>query len=273
MAVLRRNAAIWISKLPEVSFNTFYTTAADFIKARTSNPTVLVPKIEKFNDAGQAGNGHEFVTQVCNLYWLPLTLTLDDIADFDLAGRLMLRALSGAVIDAVVSAGVAWSHTSPMQNVDTLQLKSFNVISQLAGASYLCGGGVVDRSRFFQEGAAAPRVQFDIITSGRHKSPHAIASLPAAPARLCPKAKSIVQWTDSDGLRDFSTGACDMRGWSIEVATNPSRLRAIRRSPKARAWLAISQSSLMAIAFRARRLPCSPAAQSLIGSRWLRMKY
>jgi hypothetical protein len=220
MPVLRRNAAIWISKLPEIAFNQFYTLGADFLKVRTSNPTVLVPRIRKFTDAGQAGNGHEFVTQVCNERWLPLTLELDDIANFDAAGRLELRSVSGAVTDTEIETGLAWSHRAPMQNVDTLQLKSFNVISQLAGASYLCGGGVVERARMFQEGAAAPRIQYTILTSGKHKSPHAVASLPALPTALCPKAKVEVHWTDSDGLRDFATSACELRGWSVDLVNN-----------------------------------------------------
>lgn len=223
MAEFRQNnAGLWVSKLPETSFNTAYTAGADYAKVATQNPIVLIPEMEKANDAGRAGNGHEFATYICNRYWLGSSLGLQDDVNFDVAGRLLLRGAGGTVTDSVASAGVAWKHAAPMLPIASgLQQPSFDVISELGGASFLLYGAVVERFRLSQDLANAPQFQCDIITSGKHKSPHAVTSLPATPnVTQCLKARSSVTWTDSGGARNFSSGSCALRSWFCEVVNN-----------------------------------------------------
>src|SRR5262245_42957265 len=209
---IQKNSSLWISKLPETAYNTFYTAGVDYLKAASVNPVVLLPEMEKVTDAGQAGNGHEFATYICNRYWLPIALNLQDDANFELAGRLLLRALSGSVTDTVVSAAAAWKHACNMLPIGSgLQVKSMDWISELGGASFLFPGSVVERYRLGQEAAVAPTFQCDLISSGKHKSPHAVTALPTtATVTQCLKAKSEVKWTDAGGLQDFTTGACSL---------------------------------------------------------------
>lgn len=171
----QRDAAIWVSKLPETTFNTFYTAGTDYLKARSQNAVVLIPEQEKSNDAGFAGNGHEFPTFQCNRYWLPMSLGLTDQVNFELAGRLALRALSGAVTDTTLSGGVAYKHACNMMPVSQgLFLKSMDVISELGGASFLFPGAVVESYRMEQNGADPPNFTANLINSGKHRSPHQV---------------------------------------------------------------------------------------------------
>jgi hypothetical protein len=174
---LQRDARFWISKLPG-AFDAFEEVGTNYLLARMGSPTVLLPKMEKFNDAGQAGNGHGYATFQCNGYWLPLAAQIDDTPNFDLTGRIWLRALSGDVVDSVVSAGAAWKHAANQLPIPAgLQLKSFSAISELNGASSIHSGVVVDEIEFSQEaGAAIPRIRYALISGGRHRSPHQIGT-------------------------------------------------------------------------------------------------
>lgn len=221
MAEYRQNdAAIWVSSRRETTFNTPYTAGAGFLKATTQQPVVLIPQMEKSTDEGRAGNGHEFATAICNEYWSPPALSLQDRAGFDLAGRLLLRALGGAVTDTTVVASTAYKHAANMLPIASgLQLPGSTVISELGGASFLFPGCVVDRVRMSQEGVAPVQLQFDLLGTGKHRSPHAVTSLPAAPTFSCLKPKSFLEYTDDVGLQQLAN-LCTVRSWFIEVANN-----------------------------------------------------
>jgi len=173
----QRDARFWVSKLPGV-FNAFEETGTNYLLDRIGSPFVLLPTQEKENDAGTAGNGHPYATFQCNRYWLPMSAQRDAQADFDLTGRYWLRALGGDVVDTVVSGGAAWKHAANQKPIaEGLDLDSFNVISELGGASSIHAGVVVDSFDMSQEaGAAIPRVRVGLLSSGKHRGPHAIGT-------------------------------------------------------------------------------------------------
>lgn len=220
MAEFRQNeASLWISKNRESAFNTPATTGAAFLSATTQNPVVLIPEMEKTDDSGRAGNASEFPTAQCNQYWTPVAAGFSDQANFDLHGRLALRAVGGAVTDATVVASVAFSHTANMLAKSVgLQLPSSTVISELGGASFLFAGCVVERFRLSQEGVNPVIAQFDLLGSGKHRSPHAVTSLPAVPTFSCLKPKSYLNYNDG-ALIDLTT-ACRVRSWFVEIVNS-----------------------------------------------------
>jgi hypothetical protein len=173
----QRDARFWISKLPG-TFNAFEETGTNYLLARIGSPFVVLPTQEKENDAGTAGNGHPYATFQCNRYWLPMSAQIDAQADFDLLGRLWLRALGGTVVDSLVSAGAAWKHAANQKpGAEGLQLAAFNAISELGGASSIHAGCVVDSFEMRQEaGAAIPRVITGMLSSGKHRGPHQIGT-------------------------------------------------------------------------------------------------
>lgn len=216
----QRDATLFISKRREAAFNTPFTAGADFLQATSQNPIVLIPELEKTDDANRSGNSSEFATVQCNQYWLPPAASFQDQANFDLAGRLALRGVGGAVTDTTVVAAVAFRHAANMLSKTVgLQYPSSTVISELGGASFLFAGCVVDRFRLSQEGTNPVLAQFDLLGSGKHRSPHAVAALPAVPAFSCLKPKSFLEYTDDVGLKDLTAG-CRVRSWFIEVANN-----------------------------------------------------
>ncbi len=223
MAEYRQNdAAVWISKTPESSFNTPITAGASFLKATSANPIVLIPEMDKSSDVGKAGNGHEFPTYICNRRWTPVAVALEDDANFELFGRLGLRSVGGTITDSTLATG-AYKHSGVMLPVATgLQLPSSTVISELGGASFLFAGCVVERFRLSQEGANPVRVQVEMIGSGKHRKPHAVTSLPATPViAQCLKAGANLSYTDSGGPKDLTSG-CKVRSWSVEIVNSHS---------------------------------------------------
>ncbi len=221
MAEYRQNeASLWISKNRESAFNTPVTAGASFLSATSQNPIVLIPELEKTDDAGRAGNASEFPTAQCNQYWAPPAASFSDQANFDLFGRLALRAVGGAVTDTTVVASVAFKHAANMLAKSVgLQYPSSTVISELGGASFLFPGMVVERFRLSQEGINPVIAQFDLLGSGKHRSPHAVTSLPSVPAFSCLKPKSFLEYTDDVGLKDLTTG-CRVRSWFVEIVNN-----------------------------------------------------
>lgn len=221
MAEYRQNeASLWVSKAPEPAFNTPVTTGANFLSATTQNPIVLIPELEKTDDANRAGNASEFPTAQCNQYWAPPAASFSDQANFGLHGRLALRSVGGTVADTTVVAAVAFKHAANMLAKSVgLQYPSSTVISELGGASFLFAGCVVERFRLSQEGVQPVVAQFDLPGSGKHRSPHAVTSLPAVPAFSCLKPKSYLEYTDSGGLKDLTTG-CRVRSWFVEIVNN-----------------------------------------------------
>lgn len=221
MAEFRQiDAALYASKRRETTFNTPYTAGADFLKATSQQPIVLIPEMEKTTDEGRAGNGHEFATAICNQYWTPIAASFQDQANFDLFGRFLLRALGGSVTTTTVVSAAAYKHACNMLPVASgLQLPGTTLISELGGASFLFPGSVIDRVRLSQEGTNPVQFQADFLGTGKHRSPHAVTSLPSAPTFSCLKPKSFLSYTYSGGTVDFTT-ACRVRSWSVEIANN-----------------------------------------------------
>lgn len=215
---LQLDSRLYVSKNRETAFNTPYTTGAAFLSATSTSPVVLIPELEKTDDAGRAGNASEFPTAQCNQYWSPIAASFSDQANFGLASRLALRAVGGAVTGpTTVVAALAFQYTANMLAKSVgLQLPSSTVISELGGASFLFPGCVVERFRLSQEGVAPVIAQFDLIGSGKHRSPHAVTSLPTVPTFSCLKPKSYLNYTDDVGLVDLTT-ACRIRSWSVEI--------------------------------------------------------
>lgn len=214
---LQQEASVYVSKRRETVFNTPYTAGADFLRATSQNPLVLIPEMEKTDDGNRSGNSSEFPTTQCNQYWLPPAASFQDQAGFDLAGRLALRGAGGAVTTTTVVAVVAFKHAANMlPKASGLQYPSSTIISELGGASFLFPGCVVDRFRLSQEGVNPVQAQFDLIGSGKHRSPHAVTSLPTVPAFSCLKPKSFLEYTDDAGLQDLTVG-CRVRSWFVEI--------------------------------------------------------
>jgi hypothetical protein len=179
-------------------------------------------------DAGQAGNGHEFATHACNGVWENPAAALQDQANFELFGRLALRSHGDTISIATVETGV-YKHTSKMLPSGTLQLPSSTVISSLGGANFLMAGFVVNRFRMEQQGNQPVEMTFDLLGSGKHRSPNNVSSLPASPVvTTCLKGGSYLGYTDSGGAKDLTTG-CRVKSWYYEVqnAHNPNDDRCI----------------------------------------------
>lgn len=221
MAEFRQSeASLWVSKRKETSFNTPYTAGADFLSATSQNPIVLIPELEKTDDANRAGNASEFPTAQCNQYWAPPAASFSDQANFDLFGRLALRAVGGAVTDSTVVSSVAFKHLANMLAKSVgLQYPSSTIISALGGASFLFPGCVVERFRLSQEGVQPVIAQFDMLGSGKHRSPHAVTSLPSVPTFSCLKPKSFLEYTDDEDTRDLAAD-CRVRSWFVEIVNN-----------------------------------------------------
>jgi hypothetical protein len=216
----QQEASLYVSNRRETAFNTPFTAGADFLRATTQNPIVLIPEMEKTDDSNRAGNASEFPTTQCNQYWLPIAASFQDQGNFGLFGRLALRAAGGTVTQTVVVASTAFRYTANMLPKSTgLQYPSSTIISELGGASFLFPGCVVDRFRLSQDGVNPVQCQFDMIGSGKHRSPHAVTSLPALPTFSCLKPKSFLEYTDTGGLKDLTLG-CRVRSWSVEIANN-----------------------------------------------------
>lgn len=168
---------LFISKVREATFNTPLLTGADYLRVTTQNPNIFIPEMQKSDDAGRAGNASEFATAQCNEYWLPPAFPIADRANFDWAGRLWMRTMGGAPAAPVNLVGAAWKHQAGMLPKSAgLQYPGTSVISFLGGASYLTPGCVVDSARMFQDGAEPVQVQFNLLGTGKHKSPHPVGT-------------------------------------------------------------------------------------------------
>lgn len=215
-----RDAALYISKRKESTFNTPYTAGADFLKATPDTPIVRIPQMQKRSDLGRAGS--RFAHTQCNEYWLSPGISFAEDANFDLAGRLLLRALGGNVTTTTVVTSVAFKHTNKMLPVASgLQLPGSTVISVNAGsgASFLYPGCIVDSFEMSQEGTNPVKVSFDMLGTGKHRSPHAVTSLPSTPSFACLKSTAILNYTDGGGLVDLTSG-CKIRNWRVRVSNN-----------------------------------------------------
>jgi hypothetical protein len=175
---LQQDAELFVSARRQTAFGTPYVLGTDFLRATSQTPVVLVPEMEKTDDSNRSGNPSEFPTTQCNQYWLPPAASFQDQANFNLFGRLGLRAVGAPPLTPVqLVVGVAWQHAANMLSKSVgLQLPTSTVISSLGGASFLLPDCVVDRFRLSQDGVAPVQCQFDLIGSGKHRSPHGVGT-------------------------------------------------------------------------------------------------
>ncbi len=218
---LTNDVELWASKLPETTYNTQYATNTDFEKIQSTNPAVYIPNYDQTNDAGLAGNGHEFATRQCLTYVQHPSIPIANEINTEIGGRLLLRSVGGTVVDAVVS-GSASSHTAPMlPPASGRQLPSTTLISKLASADTLMAGAVVERARLSQQRANAMIYEVDLVASGKIVTPNGVASLPTTPNFIACLDGNLtqLQWTDAGGTRDFTAGE-GFRNAFIEVVNN-----------------------------------------------------
>lgn len=220
---LFNDAALYVSKRPEGTYNENDTAGTDFLKAPTDQAAIVLPNVEMVTNAGKPGNGHEFATYHCVTYTAHPAVTITDDVNFELAGRLLLRSLGGTVTATQQGATAAYKHTCPMLPVASgRQLPSMNVITELGGVTFRLPGHVVSSFTLSQNRADRPRFSCELIGSGKFTTPHGVTSLPAsATITSCLDGNSSqVQWTDAGGTEDFTSGACRLRSWSVGVNNN-----------------------------------------------------
>src|SRR5215813_4813903 len=174
---LLENVNLYVSKRKETSLNTDYTLGTDYLRALSTAPAFVLPQIEFVSDAGKPGNGHEFPTRQCPTYVGHPGFSLTDEINVSYAGRLLMRALGGAVTTAQQGGTAAWKHSCVM--LDALvsrQLPSTTMIAEIGGASFRLPGMVVDRYRLEQNRADPPRYSFDLVGSGKFTFPHGVGT-------------------------------------------------------------------------------------------------
>lgn len=219
MATLQRSLLTYIGKTRESAYNDSNSTGANYLRAVVDNPLATIPNQERRNDQGR--NGSEFASTSCPTYWVPPALALSTDVDFDLVGRLALRAVGGTVTDTTVVALLAGKHSAPMLPPSTsLQLPSFNYITVFEGtdASYRYAGAVVDQFTLSKTGADIAKASFNIIGSGKHWQPHGVTSLPSAPSFSCLRPFGYLSY---DNGSPVDLGAdCDLRDWTVTLNNN-----------------------------------------------------
>lgn len=222
---MTNDAGLWLTKLPETSYNTPAGSAGtDYLKVASTAGVLLMPNVEKITDAGKPGNGQEFATYSCVTYTTHPALSVSDDINFESAGRLLLRSLGGTVTATQQASTTAYKHTCNMLPVSTgRQLPSSSVITELGGNSFLLNGFVVGSYTLSQNRADRPRFACDLVGSGKYTNPHGVTSLPSTVTiTSCLDGNSSqVQWTDYTGTKDFTSGTCALRSWSITVQNNP----------------------------------------------------
>lgn len=219
MAYLQRASELYISKNPESTFNTPVTTGANFLKATNPNTIALYPELEKRTDLGRAGS--EFASTQCNTYWLPPGISIADEANFDLYSRLSLRGVGGTVTDTTVVSSAAYKHSAPMlASSSGLQLPGSTVVTTISGsgATWLYAGCVVNQMRMSQDGTNPVQIGFELLGTGKHRTPHAVTSLPSTPSFSCLSPYAFVSFNNGSA-QDLATN-CQVRSWSIELANN-----------------------------------------------------
>ena len=219
MSYLQRSARTYISKTRESAFNDSNTTGANYLRAISDTPLVTIPNIEWRDDQGRSGS--EFASSLCPTYWTSPGLALSTDVDFDLVGRLWLRAAGGTVTDSTVVSLLAGKHSAPMLDAaSSLQLPSFNFITVVegSGASFRYTGAVVDQATLSRTGIETAKASFNILGSGKHYAPHGVTSLPSAPSFSCLRPFGYLSYDDGSPV---DLGAdCDLRDWTITLNNN-----------------------------------------------------
>jgi len=224
MAFRSRDAVRYISKTRQSDAATPVTTGANFLRAASQNLVPQIPQMEKRTDAGRAGN--IFPSQPpCNLYWLPGdNLNYQADADFDLGGRLSLRGVGGSITGpTTIVSSLAFRYVASMISgaSGSNALPYFTVLDDIpgSGADHLFAGCQVGSMTMSQDGANPVQLSFTFTNTGKHRSPHAVSSLPSLAAFSCLKTLSIVEYTDSGGLVDLAAG-CDLKAFTITLNNN-----------------------------------------------------
>lgn len=169
------DAELYISDR-EGPFNTAITDGTKYQRAGWQNAAVLLPEPEFSNDAGRAGITSEFQSGQCLKRFLGAAIGMGDRANFNLYGKVGMRAFGGTPAAPVeISAGVAYRHVAPLKpKTAGTQLPSFNAITVSGGASTLWPGTVVNDFSMSQTGDEDFQVAFSLLTSGKHRVPHLI---------------------------------------------------------------------------------------------------
>jgi hypothetical protein len=217
---LSRDVKLGLSVLPETAYNTIFSTAPDYEPIITKTAFYVLPQMEKTDDAGRIGNGTEFATYICNSYWSHPAVNINDDVNVDAAGRLLLRALGGPVVDT--AAGTGTKHSAAMLPVAAgRQLPSSDFLSTLGGADFILAGMCVERYRLSQNRADVPQYSCDLIGSGKYVRPSAITLTGSAATIQCLTGNDVVlAWTDSGGRKTITAQGCRVRSWFVEIVNN-----------------------------------------------------
>lgn len=219
MSFLQRSIETYISKTREATYNESITAGANFLRAIQDTPLISVPNQEWRDDLGRGGT--EFASAQCPTYWSNPTLNLASDADFELIGRLWLRAAGGPITDTVPVALLAGKHSAPMlSSASGLQLPSFNFATNLGGtdATYRFTGGVVDQATLSKSGVEFAKAQFNIIGSGKHYNPYGITSAPSIPTFACGRPFAYLSYNNG-GAVDLGAD-CSLRDWTVTLNNN-----------------------------------------------------
>jgi len=216
---------LWVSKRPESAFNTPPTLGADFLSLVSLNPFWFLPEVDKITNAGRVGVGSEFPTIQCNDYWShPAVGISNDQELFGVMGRLWLRGFGGAVAitDALADGK---RHTSKLiTKAEGRQLPSSSMIVKNGPADVLLAGMVVESMQLSKERNGFPTLSFNMLGSGLHAFPHAVASLPGytTPGECALAGDLVVQYTKEDStVVDLAGEAgCRFRAFNIQIANN-----------------------------------------------------
>jgi hypothetical protein len=171
------DAELYISSR-EGAFNTPVTDGTLYQRAGWENAAVLIPEPEFSNDAGRAGLTSEFQSSQCLKRFLGASIGLADRANFNLYGKVGMRAFGGTPAAPVeITAGVAYRHSAALKpKSEGTQLPSFNAITVSGGASTLWPGTVVNDFSLSQTGDEDVQIAFTLLSSGKHRVPHLIGT-------------------------------------------------------------------------------------------------
>src|SRR5262245_8139121 len=172
---LVREVGLYVSKRPQLAMGSEYVLGTDYLKTVFEPAAFVLPRIRYRNDAARPGHGHEFATKQCAEVLEHAAFTLADEVNSAYAGRLAIRSVGGAVVDAQQGGTAAWKHTAKMLDaLVTRQLPLTSLISILGGADYRLADFVVDRFRMEAARNGVPRYSCDLIGSGKFVTPNGI---------------------------------------------------------------------------------------------------
>jgi hypothetical protein len=222
-----RDGQIWLTDVPESTYNTSPTTGADYEAIVSAEAIVgILPGIEKTDDADRQGTGTEFATHTCNRYWnQPQIRIANDQELFAMFGRMWLRAAGGPVVDDVVGT-TGQRHRALLQNSavhGTRQLPGTSLIFVNGVDDFLLSGMVIASSLLSKQAAVQPTLAFDLVGTGKHTSPNGVTSKPtyAAPTACSDGSGFIVKFTKADStVVDLSTVGCQFKELNVPLNNN-----------------------------------------------------